>query len=76
MKLRKKVDIPITGPKCVSMLITDHGVFEFRDKTVFLKEISKNSSVDRIRSLTDVDLTIPSNVPFMEDNFSKYAGKV
>lgn len=76
MKLRKKTDIPITGPNCVSMLITDHGVFEFRDGAVYLKEISKTSSVDRIRHLTDVDLTIPSSLPFMEDNYSKYTGSL
>lgn len=73
-KLKKNVDIPITGPNCVSILITDHGVFEFKNGTVLLKEISKTSSVDRIRSMTDVDLTIPANIPWMEDNFSKYAG--
>jgi len=28
-KFRRTVDIPITGAKCVSLLITDQAVFEF-----------------------------------------------
>jgi len=28
-KLRKNPDLPYTGMKCVSRLITDHGVFDF-----------------------------------------------
>lgn len=29
MKFKKDIDLPITGPKCVSLLVTDKCVFEF-----------------------------------------------
>ena len=43
-KLKRELTLPSTCHKCVSTLITQEGVFEFKDGKVFLKEISENSS--------------------------------
>mmetsp|Transcript_48243 Transcript_48243/g.35429 ORF Transcript_48243/g.35429 Transcript_48243/m.35429 type:complete len:112 (+) Transcript_48243:1035-1370(+) len=72
MKFKKEIDLPFTGQKCVSMLITDHGVFYFRDGKVVLTEVSKDSSLETIRSLTDVEYEVADKVQLMEDNSSKY----
>ena len=30
-KFKKSMDLPCTGVSCVDMLLTDHGVFEWKD---------------------------------------------
>ncbi len=55
MKLKKSIDLPITGPKCVKVLITEQGVFEFTPNGLILKEISRDSSFEKIRASTNVD---------------------
>lgn len=73
-KFKESTDLPITGPKCVSMLITDQAVFEFTPNGVVLKEIAKGNTVEKIRTLTDVKFIVADNLGFMEDNYSKYEG--
>lgn len=72
-KLRKDVDWPVTGKGCVKTLITDHGVFDFTQGGVVLTEVSRDSNVETIRNLTDVNFRIADNLGVMEDNSSKYA---
>lgn len=73
-KFRKSVDLPVTGPRCVSMLITDQAVFEFTPEGVILKEIAKGKTLEDIRTLTDVDFRVSDVLGVMEENFSKYDG--
>lgn len=73
-KFRKTVDLPVTGPKCVSILITDKAVFEFTPNGVLLKEVTRGTTVEDIRTLTDVDFRVADNLGCMEDNSSQYAG--
>ena len=74
-KFRKQMDLPCTGPKCISTLITDQCVFEFRDNGVVLTEISKDSSLEKIRGCTDVDFIVADKLGVMENNSSKYGGE-
>jgi len=71
-KFRKQVDLPVTGPRCVSLLITDQAVFEFTPDGVVLKEVAKGLTVECIRSLTDVDFKVADKLGYIEDNYSKY----
>lgn len=48
-KFRTEVDLPITGPRCVSMLISDQAVFEFTPNGVVLREVAKGLTVENIR---------------------------
>ena len=63
MKFKKTIELPATGVNCISKLITECCVFEF-DRSdpakvkVILKEISKNSSLEKVRSMTDVDFIV------------------
>ena len=73
-KFKRQGTLPITGPRCTSMLIGDEAVFEFTPNGVILKEIAKGQTVEKIRAITDVDFRVADNLGFMEDNFSKYCG--
>jgi 3-oxoacid CoA-transferase subunit B len=40
-KFKKTTDLPITGPACISTLITDQAVFDFTPNGVVLKEVAR-----------------------------------
>lgn len=71
-KLRKQVDLPITGPSVVSILITDQAVFEFTPNGLILSEISKDTNLETLRTMTDAEFRVADNLKFMEDCSSKY----
>ena len=73
-KFRKTTDLPVTGPGCVSMLITDQAVFEFTPNGIVLKEVAQGVTVEKIRTLTDVEFIVADNLGIMEDNSSQYQG--
>lgn len=57
-KFKQTVDLPVTGPRCVSTLITDQAVFDFTPEGVVLKEIARGKTVEDIRSMTDVNFKV------------------
>lgn len=73
-KFRQATDLPVTGPKCVSTLVTDKALFNFTPKGVVLQEVARGLTVENIRQLTDVDFIVADNLGIMEDNSSKYVG--
>ena len=73
-KFRKTTDLPITGPRCVSTLITDQCVFDFTPNGVLLKELAEGVTVEKIRQLTDVDFIVADKLGSMEANSSQYDG--
>jgi 3-oxoacid CoA-transferase len=52
----------ITGKKCVSMLITDMGVFEFRADGLTLTELAPGATADKIKSMTPCKFKVASNL--------------
>ena len=48
-KFKKQSTLPITGSKCVKMLISNEAVFEFTPNGVILKEVAKGMTVEKIR---------------------------
>lgn len=72
-KFRKTVDLPLTGPKVASMLVSDKAVFEFTPNGVVLKEVAKGLTVENIRQLTDVDFRVSDKLGVLEENLSKYS---
>lgn len=48
-KFRKSTDLPVTGPRCVSTLISDQAVFDFTPNGVVLKEVARGLTVENIR---------------------------
>lgn len=51
-KILQKCTLPLTVARKVNMIITEKAVFEIRDKTLVLREISDFSSLDDIRKNT------------------------
>lgn len=73
-KFKRSTDLPITGPGCVSTLITEQAVFNFTPNGVVLAEVARGLTVEDIRTLTDVEFRVADNLKILEDNFSKYEG--
>lgn len=71
-KFRRIVDLPVTGQRCVSLLVTDQAVFEFTPNGVLLREVSKGLTVENIRQLTDVEFIVSDKLGVLEENLSKY----
>lgn len=69
-KFRRTTDLPITGPGCVSTLITDQCVFDFTPNGVILKELAEGVTVEKIRQLTDVEFIVADKLGSMEGNSS------
>jgi len=58
-KLLKKCTFPLTGVKCVDVLITNLGVFDFTDHGVMIREIAPGWTFEEVQKLTEARL-IPS----------------
>ncbi|MHC4609838.1 MAG: 3-oxoacid CoA-transferase subunit B [Planctomycetota bacterium] len=65
-KVLKKCTLPLTGPRCVDVLITEHAVFEFEDGKMVLQEIGPDMTIDKLRQITDAAFTVAPNVVPME----------
>lgn len=65
-KLLKKCTLPLTALGQVDMVVTELGVFEIRNNTFILTEISANTTIQEILDLTDGDLSISSELKIME----------
>ena len=57
-KILKECALPLTGKKCVNMIITDLAVFEVGPSGLVLKEHAADVTVDEIRSKTEADFEV------------------
>jgi len=51
-KIMKTCTLPLTGMKCVDMIITEKAVFEVTDRGLLLKEVMPGSSLEEIQETT------------------------
>ncbi len=65
-KLKKKCILPLTGVKCVKLIVTDLAVIEVTDNGFKLLERAPGVSVDEIIQATEAPLIIEGNVPEMK----------
>jgi 3-oxoacid CoA-transferase subunit B len=56
-KLVKNCALPLTGIACVDRVITDLGVFDFREGKMFLTKIADGVSIEEIRSKTGATIS-------------------
>ena len=56
------VTFPVTGKKCVDLIITDLAVMRVTDEGLLLEEIAPGVTVDDVIEVTDADLVIPESV--------------
>ncbi len=52
-KLVKNCSLPLTGIKVVSRVISDYGIFDFKDDGLYLIEKPKDLSIEEIQSKTE-----------------------
>jgi 3-oxoacid CoA-transferase len=58
-KILKQCTFPLTGPKCVSTIITDLAVFDVdRVEGLTLKEVAKGVTVDEVRAKTEAPFKV------------------
>ncbi len=57
-KLMKKCTLPLTGLKCVNMVVSDYGVFDVTPDGFVLREHPADLNVDQIKAATEGRLTI------------------
>ena len=65
-KLLKKCSLPITGLSCVKKVVTNLAVLEINKKGFVLLERAPGVSVDAIKSATEGNLIIKTEVPEMK----------
>ena len=51
-KLLEQCSLPLTGKRCVDMVITEMGVFEMNNNEMVLTEIDKDVSLEAVRAAT------------------------
>ncbi len=57
-KILKKCNLPLTGKKCVNMIVTDYAVMAVREDGIHLLEIAPDLSVEDVQKATGAALKI------------------
>ena len=65
-KLLKRCSLPLTGVRCVKMIVTNLAVIEIREEQFVLKERAPGVTIDEIQKATQGDLIVKSEVPEMQ----------
>lgn len=63
-KLLRQCALPLTGRRCVDLLITELGVFTFKGGLTLI-EIAPGVSVEQVQSLTEPKFAVVPNLPTM-----------
>ncbi|MDX1960888.1 MAG: 3-oxoacid CoA-transferase subunit B [Leptospiraceae bacterium] len=61
-KLLHECSLPLTGKKCVQMVITELGVFEFKEGKMLLTEIAKDVTLDEIKARTEASYELAETI--------------
>jgi len=65
-KILEHCSLPLTGLKCVSVIVTDMAVIEVVPEGLLLKEIAPDTTVDAVRKATGTELKVAGDVRTME----------
>jgi len=66
-KILEHCTLPLTGQRCVDLIVTDMAVIEVTRVGLVLREIAPDTTVDAVRQATGTELTLPeSGVKKME----------
>jgi acetate CoA/acetoacetate CoA-transferase beta subunit len=57
-KILKKCNLPLTGVRCVDMIITEMGVFEVTGNGLLLKELMPGVTLEDIRQNTEAEVVV------------------
>lgn len=67
-KLLKECNLPLTGTKCVDLVVTDFGVFTIKDGHFILEEKASDMSAEDIVAATGAPVKISDNLKDMTFN--------
>jgi 3-oxoacid CoA-transferase subunit B len=65
-KILEHCTLPLTGQRCVSLIITDMAVLEVSPGGLVLKEIAPDTTLDAVKKATGAPLTLDPNLKVME----------
>jgi len=65
-KILEHCSLPLTGRKCVDVIVTDMAVIEVVPEGLLLKEIAPDTTVDAVRKATGTELKLGPTVATME----------
>jgi len=66
-KILKECNLPLTGKRCVDMIITESAVFDVDPKSgLVLKEKAADVTLDQLRGMTDCEFAVAKNVKVLE----------
>lgn len=64
-KLLEHCTLPLTGKRCVDMVITELGVFELRNGAMVLTEIDPDTSLEAVRAATGMEVEVAADLKKM-----------
>jgi 3-oxoacid CoA-transferase subunit B len=59
-KILTRCTLPLTGVKCVNIIVTEKAVIEVTPEGLVLREIAADTTVDAVRAATGAPLLTPS----------------
>jgi 3-oxoacid CoA-transferase subunit B len=65
-KIVEHCSLPLTGRKCVDVIVTDMAVIEVMPEGLVLKEIAPDTTVEAVRKATGTELKVGPSVATME----------
>ncbi len=65
-KILEHCSLPLTGRKCVNVIVTDMAVIEVVPEGLLLKEIAPDTTVDAVRKATGAELKVAPDVGTMQ----------
>jgi 3-oxoacid CoA-transferase len=64
-KILERCTLPLTGRRCVSLVITEMAVIEVLKEGLLLREVAADTTVDAVRKATGTELMVPADVKTM-----------
>jgi 3-oxoacid CoA-transferase len=65
-KILERCSLPLTGRRCVNVIVTDMAVIEITREGPVLREIAPDTTVEAVRTATATELIVPGDVKVME----------
>ncbi len=65
LKLVKRCSLPLTAKGAVDSVVTEYGVFTFRDGKLHLKRIAPEISLEELRRITEIEFEAEAETPLM-----------
>jgi 3-oxoacid CoA-transferase len=64
-KILEHCTLPLTGRRCVNVVVTDMAVIEVTPRGLVLREVAPDTTVDAVRKATATELLVDGDVPTM-----------